>query len=365
MKRREFARMAGLSTLAASTIPSLTSSMVSRGAFAGSKGVPLGVANHSLRAMRPNATELIQYAIEHRLDSVQYNTLTVFESFEDDYLAKIKKLAHANDISIYVGVGSICVSSQQFNDRYGDPATLLKTGIKVARALESPIVGVRIGNLVDRYSEGGIQPKIEQVVKLMKSMRGPVLDAGIKFAFENHAGDMRSEELLVLIDETGTDICGAFFDPGNAIYAMEDPRVAMKAVGKHILCSQARDVMIWATDEGATFQWTAAGEGLMDFKHYVQFLSENCPGVPIQIETISNSPRPVPYLRSDYWEGFPDLPASGIVDFLKMVRMGHPIKVAEAPAGTDKKAFDVENQKNELLKTIRYLREECGAGVKS
>lgn len=46
-------------------------------------------------------------------------------------------------------------------------------------------------------------------------MREPALEAGIKFAFENHAGDQRSRELLDLIHETGRDICAAFYDPGN------------------------------------------------------------------------------------------------------------------------------------------------------
>ena len=124
----------------------------------------------------------------------------------------------------------------------------------------------------------------------MKSFRGPCLDAGIKFAFENHAGDMRSEELLELIIETGPEICGAFFDPGNAIYAMEDPKEPMELIGKHIVCSQARDVMIWPSEDGADFQWTAVGDGMMDFNHYTKYLSENCPGVPIHVETISNSP---------------------------------------------------------------------------
>jgi sugar phosphate isomerase/epimerase len=365
MNRREFTKMAGMGALAVGSFPAKASSMESPSAGGRSTAVPLGICNHALRSMRPNATQLIEFAIEHRLDCVQYNTLTVFESLEEAYLAKLKELAHTNDIRIYTGVGSICESSLSFSDRYGDADALLKKGIRVASALESPIVGVRIGNLEDRYTEGGIKPKMEEVIKRMKSLRGPVLDAGIKFAFENHAGDMRSEELLELIDEMGTDICGAFFDPGNAIYAMEDPNMAMEAVGKHILCAQARDVMIWATEDGAIFQWTAVGEGLTDFKRYTKFLSKNCPGVPIQIETISNSPRQVPYLKPEYWEGFPDLPASGIVDFLKLVRRGHPIDVAEAPAGTEKKSFDIENQKGEFLKSIKYLREECEAGLKS
>ena len=53
-----------------------------------------------------------------------------------------------------------------------------------------------------------------------------------------------------------------------------------------------------------------------------------------------------------------------MVDFLKLVRMGHPIELARAPEGMDKKAFDREHQKDELIKSISYLRNECGVGIK-
>ncbi len=364
MKRRDFAKMTGLSALAIHSLPVSASALMSGIEGERSSNIPLGIGNHSLRGMRPNARELIEFAIEHKLDSVQFNTLKPFESLEGKHLKSLRKLAKTNDISIYAGVGSISEQSVKFSDKYGDSKSLLKEGIRVAKALDSPIVGVRIGQLEDRYSDGGILPKMEEAVKLMKSMAGPVRDAGLKFAFENHAGDMRTEELLELIDATGSDICGAFFDPGNAIYGMEDPKLAMEAIGEHIICCQARDVVIWPTNDGATFQWTAVGEGIMDFKHYTKYLSENCPGVPIHIETISNSPRPIPYLKEEYWKGFPDLKATGIIDFLKLVKKGHSIEVAKAPSGTDKKAFDIENQKNEFLKSIKYLREECGVGLK-
>jgi sugar phosphate isomerase/epimerase len=364
MNRREFSKITALGTLAFQSFPATASASLVKQKDADSFQIPLGVGNHSLRAMRPNAQELLGFAIKNQLDSVQFNTLKPFESLEDKHLEKLKNIAKSNDISIYVGVGSISEKSASFSDSFGDAKSLIEEGIRVAKVLGSPILGVRIGLLDDRYTQGGIKPKMDEVAQLMKSFKGPIADADIKFAFENHAGDMRSEELLELIDQTGSDICGAFYDPGNAIYAMEDPKLAMKALGEHIICSQARDIVIWPTDEGATFQWTAVGEGMMDFKFYTEFLSKNCPGVPIHIETISNSPRPIPYLKDEYWEGFPDLKAVGIVDFLKLVKMGDPMEVTKAPAGTDKKTFEIENQKNDLLKSINILRKEFGVGMK-
>jgi len=364
MNRRAFTKMAGLGAMAMHSFPAVSSAMNSMHEQEKESRIPLGICNHTLRALRPTARELIEFAIEHSLDSVQFNTLKPFESLEYEHLESLRELAMTNDISIYVGVGSISEQSVRFSDDFGDAATLLTEGFRVAKTLGSPVLGVRIGVLEDRYTNGGIEPNMEEVMRLMRSFEKDVMDSGIKFAFENHAGDMRSEELLELIERTGKEICGAFFDPGNAIYAMEDPLSALESVGPHILCCQARDVVIWPTETGATFQWTAVGEGMMDFGFYTRYLGEHCPGVPIHLETISNSPREIPYLTRGYWEGWPELEASGIIDFLKLVRKGHPIDVARAPEGTDRKVFDIENQTNEFLRSAACLRSEFGVGIK-
>ena len=83
------------------------------------------------------------------------------------------------------------------------------------------------------------------------------------------------------------------------------------------------------------------------------------------MESISNSQRPIPFLKPDFWDGFPELRASDLVDFLKLIRQGKPLEIEEPPPGTDKKTFDTRHQEDELLKSIKYLRDECGAGLKN
>lgn len=95
----------------------------------------------------------------------------------------------------------------------------------MAKTPGSPVLGVRIGALKDRYPNGGIKPNMEEVATLMSS---------------------------------------------------------------------------FGTEAGATFQWTAVGEGNMDFRQYTDYLRTLCPGVPIHLETISNSPREIPFLDIGY-----------------------------------------------------------------
>ncbi len=208
---------------------------------------------------------LIEYAIEQKLDSVLLNTLQPFESLETSHLSALSELARANDISIYIGVGSISENSLSFSAHYGNAKALLSEGLRVASALGSPIVGCRIGSMDDRYAPGGIRAHTEAVIKVMQSLGDRARDEGIKFAFENHMGDLRSKELLALINECGSDICGALFDPANALWAMEDPMQALKVLGPEIICTSARDVAIWGVNEGAMFQGVAVGDGLMDY----------------------------------------------------------------------------------------------------
>jgi len=338
MKRRDFAKIAGMGVVAIQSSPVFSLDKFLKEMPSESARIPLGLCNHSLRSLQLNAQQLIEYAIDKKLDSVLLNTFQPFDNLEPEYLSGLSKMAKSNDVSIYIGAGSISEKSKSFSSKYGNPLELLIKGIRVATAVGSPIVGVRIGSIEDRYIDGGIEAHVDSVIKVMNSVRNEALDAGIKFAFENHAGDLLSEELLALINETGTDICGALFDPANAV---------------------------WETTEGATFQGMAIGEGMLDFKLYAETLARLCPGVPLHVETISNSARPVPFLKPEFWKGFPNLSAAGIIDFLNLAKKGKPQEIIKAPEGMDQKDFDIGLQQSELLKSLEYLRKNCNAGLKS
>ena len=361
MKRREFGKLIGMGALAMQAFPGVIMAGYKGGNPGALPRVPLGVCDHALRTLRPTADDLVDYAVRHRLDAVQLNTLRALVNRGDDnYLARLRSRAADEGIGWTVGVGSISERSTRFSTRYGDARETLLEGIRVSAALGSPIVVCRIGTIEDRYTDGGIEAHMEAVVAVMRSCGDQAQDAGVKFAFENHAGDLRTDELLTVIEETGTDVCGAMLDFGNAIWAMEDPKDTIESLGSHILCTSVRDVMLWPTGDGAIFQWTAIGQGLMDFPLYSEMMARLCPDAPMQVETISNSPRPISYLTDEFWKGFPDMPASELTGFLKLLKRGHPLELLEPPQGVDRKSFDIAYQKAELESSLRYLKEHCG-----
>jgi len=364
VKRRAFAKAIGLSALGLPGIQGNLTAMVFSGSWSSHPSVPLGVCNHSLRSMKPSARQLIEYAIEQKLDSVLLNTFQPFESLDTLHLTNLADLGRRNAVSIYVGAGSISLKSQHFSDQYGDPKALLIEGIRIASILGSPIVGCRIGSIEDRYAPGGIRAHMDAVIQVMQSVGGSARDAGIKFAFENHMGDLRSSELLVLIQECGSDICGALFDPANALWAMEDPMQALDVLGSNIICTSIRDVAVWGVEDGAMFQGMTIGKGIMDYPLYSKTLARFCPGVPLHVECISNSVRSIPYLKADFWKGFPDLPVSEVVDFLRLVKLGHALEISHPHEGESQREFDVRLQQSELLESLDFLRRNCNAGSK-
>jgi len=88
-----------------------------------------------------------------------------------------------------------------------------------------------------------------------------------------------------------------------------------------------------------------------------------CPGVPLFVESISNSPRPIPFMTTDFWKGYSNRHPADIVDFLRLCRRDRPIEVVKLPPGTDAKTFEKQHRQSEFQQSIACLRRHCGAGI--
>ena len=238
----------------------------------------------------------------------------------------------------------------------------MRLGLRVAKTLGSPVFRVVLGNSEDRKTEGGIQARIADTVAVLKACRRDAQAAGVKIAIENHSGDMHSWELAQLIEAAGTDFVGANIDSGNAAWTLEDPMDVLETLGPYTICSSLRDDMVWETPEGAVVQWTAAGDGLIDWKKYAARWPQLCPNMPIMIETISGGQRTFPYKKPEFWQYYDKRPDK-LAKFEALAKRGKPIPAFKQP--TDQKervAAQQTYQKAELEKSIAYLRNEIGLG---
>lgn len=326
-------------------------------------GIPLGYDNFAVRGMGWKAPRLLEYAVEQKCDTLFISDLDAFESLDDAPLGELKKKAADAGVALYAGGWSICPTSKSFKNNRGTAEEHLRLGIRVARALGSPVYRVILGNAEDRKTEGGIRARIADTVKVLKTCKSEAVDAGIKIAVENHAGDMHSWELLDLINEAGRDFCGANIDSGNGAWTLEDPHDVLEVLGPVTICSSLRDNMIWETPDGAAVQWTAAGEGLIDWKRYAARWLELCPKVPIQIETIGGFSKNFPYKKEDFWKNYDKRPEA-LARFEALAKRGKPFQ-AVRPNNPDKKLADQEFQRGELERSLKYLREQIGLGLRA
>ena len=356
-------RRAFLTTLTLATAATIAGPVRSASAAAKPK-LKLGMDNFAVRAMGWKAPQLLDYAASLKLDTILISDLAAYSSLEDAALREVKKKADEVGVEIYAGSWSICPTSKRFKNTWGTAEEHLRLGLRVAKTLGSPVFRVILGASEDRKTEGGIRARIADTVTVLKACRQAALDAGVKIAIENHSGDMHSWELVDLIEAAGPDFVGANLDSGNAAWTLEDPMDVLENLGKYTICSSLRDDMVWESPDGATVQWTAAGEGLIDWKAYCARWAELCPQVPIMIETISGFARAFPYQKDDFWQHYEKRPAA-LAHFEALAKRGHALPPFKAPDGAGKKQAEQEYQKGELERSIAYLREKIGLGLKA
>lgn len=355
--RRDFLRATLAATAAGWIVPR---SHLSAGA-AERPRLKLGFDNFAVRAMGWKAPQLLDYAAKLKVDSLFISDLDAFESHDSPYLRELRARARDLGIELYLGTWSICPTSRVFRDRWGTAEEHLALGIRMARDLGSPVLRVVLGTLEDRRTPGGIEARMADTVRVLQSCRSRALDAGIRIAVENHAGDMQARELADLVEAAGTDYVGVNFDSGNACWTLEDPLRSFEVLGRHTVCTSLRDAMVWESEKGAKVQWTAMGEGCLDLKTFFERFAQTCPEVPVHIETISGFAREFPYLEADFWDAYPKARASDFAAFLALAKRGRPLPTRRFARPDEEQAY----QRDELERSLRYCREVLGMGRRS
>lgn len=355
LSRRDFAKTLALAGAGlASGLPGLAA------ATSASPRLKLGLDNFAVRAMGWKAAELIDYAASLKLDTLFISDLDAFESRDSAHLRDLRRLATDKGLDLYLGTWSICPTSRTFKDQWGTAEEHLALGIRMANDLGSPVIRVVLGSREDRKTDGGIDARIEDTAKVCQACRSRALDAGVKIAVENHAGDMQARELLQLVEAAGADYVGVNMDSGNATWTLEDPLESLEILGRHVVCTSLRDSMIWESENGARVAWTAMGEGLVDWKTYFARFAEFCPDVPVQIETISGFSVEFPYLQTGFWDVWPKALAKDFAKFLALARTGRPVEAARPQGREAQQAY----QREDLEKSLAYCR-SLGIGVRS
>jgi sugar phosphate isomerase/epimerase len=332
--------------------------------------IKLGFDTYSLRAFKWKGQELLNFAAEQKLDTIQFSALGDYGGLDPANLQKVKDRAAQLNMSIDSGMGCICETSRSFN-KNGRPAReQLLEGLRVSKAVGAKAMRCYLGSSEDRLGPAGIEPHIETTIKLFRSVKSEALDLGVKIALENHSGDMQARELRSLIEEAGKDFVGACLDTGNPLWCVEDPFVTLEILAPYTVTSHVRDSIVFETPHGAAGQWVAMGDGIVDLPRLVSEFRRLCPQSNMQLEIITGRPpRLMNYLDADFWKAFPKMPAGEFARFVTLAKSGHPFMgamVVEDVAGKKAPVMDEalkEQQRVDLVRSFEYCRKKLNVGV--
>jgi sugar phosphate isomerase/epimerase len=129
----------------------------------------------------------------------------------------------------------------------------------------------------DQYSSR--QPASERIQRLVPLLRQAASRArrlGLNIAIENHA-DLRSEELVSLIQSVGASNVGVCLDSGNAVRIGEDLLEATRRLGPLTTMVHVKDLKVLEESRGdPTASWPSAplGDGTLDIAAFVSTLRD-------------------------------------------------------------------------------------------
>lgn len=318
--------------------------------FAAAKPVRLGMDLFSLRSQPWSPFEYLDYCAKWKAKVVHFSEIRFLGGLEDEHLRKVRAHAEELGIEIEVGMRSICPSSTAFDPKQGTAHEQITRMLHAARIAGSPIVRCFQGTSADRTTPGGIDARIDDSVKVLRSVRSRVIDSGLKIAIENHAGDMQARELKRLVEEAGPDFTGVCLDSGNPLWALEDPHLTLETLYPYVLTSHIRDTAVWRVPEGAAVQWVRMGDGNIGIDDYVRKYQTLCPGRALSLEIIVTQPRVYPYLDPKFWNGYRTTPAWEFSRFVNLVDKGQP---RPAEPGVPKQ-MAAQREREDVEASLRY-----------
>ncbi len=331
--------------------------------------VKLGFDTYSLRAFKWNGMQLLDFAAEQKLDTIQFSSLGDYGGLDAANLQKVKDRAAQLNISLDSGTGCICESSTAFNKKAGTAREQLLEGLRVAHTVGAKVMRCYLGWSNDRINTP-IEKHMETVIALFRSVRSEALDLNVKIALENHSGDMTARELRWLIEEAGKDYVAACLDTGNPLWCAEDPQLTVEILGPYAVTTHVRDSIVFETAHGAAGQWVAMGDGIIDLPAIIAGFRRLCPQATMQLEIITGRPpRMVNYLDAEYWKMYPKMPAADLARFVALAKRGHPflgtMVVEDAPGQHPDIMREAlkEQQRVDLVRSFEYCRKTLNVGA--
>lgn len=283
--------------------------------------VKLGIDLFSLRSQGWTPIQFLDYCAAQKAKVVHFSEIRFIGGLEPENLRTVRRHAEELGIEVEIGMKSICPTSKMFDPKAGTAEEQLGRMIDAAKIVGSHIVRAVLGSSEDRRPDP-IEKHIASTAGVLRNMKSRIVDAGLKVAIENHAGDMQARELRSLIELAGRDYVGVCLDSGNPLWTLEDPHLTLETLHPYVLTSHVRDSAVWKVPQGAAVAWVRMGEGNVRIDEYVRKYAQLCPGRALSLESIVTNGRVYPYLEPQFWEAYRNDPAWEFARFVAIAERG-------------------------------------------
>src|SRR5437762_8763156 len=328
---------------------------------------PLGLNTYSIRALRWNDLPLLEYAASLKLDAVFLQDSIDPGTKDPAHWKQVKEAAARLGLHLETGGGAVL---PQTPAAFNASVQLLRDGIRRAVGMGSPLVRMLLAADREHLPPGPPAQHIETMIRLLRTVRTEAMDAGIKFALENHK-DLLCWETRQVIDGAGREFVGSYLDTGNPVFVMEDPLQAVETLGPVAVMLHLRDSVVYESRNGIAVQWVPLGEGVVDFKRIVAKARDICPPLHVYIKPITGRPPAIlPCFDPEFMQKYPDLRAADFARFLALAKSGHPYEshmvIEDVPGNTPEPiaAALQYQQKEHMERGIEYGKKVLDLGVK-
>jgi len=329
---------------------------------------PLGLNTYCLRALRWNDAQLLNYAAELKLDAIFLQDSLDPKAQDPAHWKEVRDLARKLGLHLETGGGGIFPKTP---DAFQKSVDHILHNAKRAKAMGSPLVRCVIAGDRTQLPRVPMEQNIETVVKLLKTVRSQVMDAGLKIAIEIHK-DLQAWELKTVVEEAGKEFVGVYLDTGNPVFVMEDPITTIETVGRYALTVHLRDSVVYEVKSGIAVQWVPLGEGTVDFRQVIAKVREHCGPVCIYIKPITGRPpQTLPIYDQEFWKLYPKARASEFARFLALAKKGEPYSkpmVVEDLQGRPTPPHFLSaiqyQQREHMERSIEYAKKTLDLGIR-
>ena len=327
---------------------------------------PLGYNTYSIRAMRWNDVQLLEYAAGLTLDAVYLQDSVDPARDDPAHWKLLKETAARLGLEVHGGDAGALPRTPD-----GMDATLkrLREGIRHAAGMGSKLVRFRVAGDRASLPPGPVNQTMETMIRTLRSVRTEAMDAGVKFAIENHK-DLYCCQTRQVIDGAGAEFVGSYLDTGNPVFVMEDPLSTVETLGPVAVMLHLRDSVVYETPDGVAVQWVPLGEGVVDFTKIIATARAICPLIAVFNKPITGRPpEHLAIYNSEFMKKWEDMRGVDLARFLVLARRGHPYEgqmVVEDMPGKKPDAIAAALQYQQLdhmRRGIEYARKTLDLGI--